>query len=844
MNKLFAYVSLFVCLIVVSCSRSRVGVEPGVSLELAGERKAAVADVRYDLAFKIDSALAVNPEGRIEIRFDYTGDDNPLVLDFEGDSLGSVNVNGKDIANPEWREGHIIVEPEYLRDGENVFVADFTSAARALNRNPGYMYTLFVPNRAHSVFPCFDQPDMKASYCLELTVPYKWKAVSNSRVQSSVTDEKAGTNTIKFEPTEPLSSYLFAFAAGEFDYREHTNGDRTIGAYFRETDRDRLEQLDEIFSQVESSLSQLEEYTGIKYPFAKYDLVILPGFQFGGMEHTGATFYNDNTVFVGKNATASQLLSRAKLIAHETAHMWFGDFVTMEWFNDVWTKEVFANYFAAMLTRKLLPQYDHDLEWLRVYMAAALDQDRSQGSTPIRQQLDNLRNAGLIYNNIIYNKSPLMMGKLAELVGDENFKKGIRKYLSDHAYGNATWDDLVEALSEFTEADVEGFSRAWVYEKGMPGIDVTLRDGQLNVTQNDPYGRGIVWPQTFNILMSDGVDNKEIEVSFDGRESTVTVSVENITDSALIIPVADGRAYGLVTTSRDNLKRIMEDWMLEDGVVASLRSVGRLATLMMLNENYLAGNIETASWLEFLLNSIAGTSDTQMLSALSRYAGPALLDLGAEDAAVFEDKLKAIAETHPEKQARTLALKMLISYARSPKSSGWLYELWSGGESPVLSKDDFTDMSIQLALLRPSEADCILAVQRERISGADRLRKFDFVSRAAVSDTVALDSLFESLRIPQNRLVEPWTLQVISLLNHPTRHERSVKYIRPALEMLPDIQATGDIFFPANWSTALLGSYRSPEAAAEVTAFFKENQDMTPLLLNKVRQAAARLSRP
>ena len=122
MNRLLNYISVLIVLMDVSCSRSRVGVEPGVSLELARERKAGVADVRYDLAFRIDSVLAVNPEGRIEIRFDYTGDDNPLVLDFEGDSLGSVNVNGKDIANPEWREGHIIVEPEYLRDGENVFV--------------------------------------------------------------------------------------------------------------------------------------------------------------------------------------------------------------------------------------------------------------------------------------------------------------------------------------------------------------------------------------------------------------------------------------------------------------------------------------------------------------------------------------------------------------------------------------------------------------------------------------------------------------------------------------------------------------------------------------------------
>ena len=115
------------------------------------------------------------------------------------------------------------------------------------------------------------------------------------------------------------------------------------------------------------------------------------------------------------------------------------------------------------------------------------------------------------------------------------------------------------------------------------------------------------------------------------------------------------------------------------------------------------------------------------------------------------------------------------------------------------------------------------------------------MSRAAVSDTVALDSLFDSLSDPANRMVEPWTLSLLSLLNHPSRHDRSVRYIIPALELLSGIQATGDIFFPANWSASLLGSYRSKEAAARVNRFLDENKDMNPLLLNKVRQGASRL---
>lgn len=839
--KIFNLILILAVLMLDAFGTAAVVVEPGMSRELARQRKATVSDVIYNLSVGIDSVTTVNPDGTIEIKFTYKPDHRPLQLDFAGENVKKLTVNGHVVATPVWHDGHIVIDNDLLVAGDNTVSVSFTSAGRALNRNPGYMYTLFVPNRAHSVFPCFDQPDMKASYNLTLTVPGRWKAVSNSPVMSSVENEDSGLRTIRFGATEPLSTYLFAFAAGEFEYRQHTRDGRTIGAYYRETDPYRLAQLDEIFSQVESSLKQLEDYTGIPYPFAKYDLVILPGFQFGGMEHTGATFYNDNTLFLGKSATAANHLSRAKLIAHETSHMWFGDYVTMEWFDDVWTKEVFANFFAARLTRELLPEFDHDLEWLRVYMTAALAQDRSDGSTPIRQELDNLKNAGLIYNNIIYNKSPLMMGKLAELTGEESFRAGIRKYLADHAYGNATWDDLVDALASFTDADIERFSRAWVYEEGMPEIRFKVDDNRLIVTQIDPRGRGIVWPQTFDVVLSDGKNAGTVTVTFDGSTDRVEVPTGFESVPELIIPAADGRAYGLLVTDAGNLSRVMEDALTPDGIVAGLRPVGRMATLMMLNENYLAGNIATPDWLDYLIRSIEKTDDSQMLSSLTGYASSALIDLTPEDAAMFEARLFDLADNHQSKQAKTLVLKKLLSSARSPQSIGRLYDLWKKGESPLLGKDDFSDMALQLAVALPQNADSIIAVQRARIGTGDRLRRFDFVSRAAVSDTVVLDSLFESLYDPANRLVEPWTLSLLSLLNHPSRHDRSISYIIPALELLPQIQATGDIFFPANWSASLLGSYRSKEAAALVNRFLDENKDMNPLLLNKVRQGASRL---
>lgn len=830
-----------ILLLVSFCfSASTIASDSGVSRELAADRKGKVKNIVYDIALTIDSLAEIKPEGKISIKFDYERDDGPLLLDFVGESVKSLTVNDIDISNPEFREGHIAVPSSRLISGANKVEVEFISADRALNRNPEYMYTLFVPHRAHSVFPCFDQPDMKAGYNLSLTLPAEWQAVSNSPVVA-VEDASEGRRIFKFGTTEPLSTYLFAFAAGKFDYCTHTDGNRTIGAYYRENDPRRLSQLDEIFKQVENSLKIMEDYTGIKYPFAKYDLVILPGFQFGGMEHTGATFYNDGAIFLSENATGENHLRRAQLISHETSHMWFGDYVTMQWFDDVWTKEVFANYFAAFITRQLLPEYDHDLEWLRVYMTPALEQDRSDGSTPIRQELDNMNNAGLIYNNIIYNKSPLMMKKLAEITGEENFRKGVRKYLNDHPYGNACWDDLIEALSAFTDADLEQFSRVWVYEPGMPRIEFSAGDGLLTVKQVDDRGRGIVWPQTFDVLLCDGKTTEMLTVSFDGSTPVVELPTALEGEDIAILPSADGRAYGLLSLESERLKTIMTDSLNEAGIVASLTPTGRLATLMMLNENYLDGRISSNDWADYLIRMINATSDSQTLSALAAYMAPALLDLQAEEAGEYESRLLNTINSHTSQQGKTVVLKSLIPVARAPRTAGALYEIWGKRGDGLLGEDDLSTLALNLAIALPEKAGEIIAVQRERLTSDDRIRKFDFLSRAAVTDEEVLDNLFESLKKEENRLIEPWTVSLLSLLNHPLRHSRSVKYITPALDLLSEVRRTGDIFFPANWASALLASYREKEARALVEQFLQENSCMNPLLLNKILQAAARL---
>ncbi|MGN0214505.1 MAG: M1 family metallopeptidase [Muribaculaceae bacterium] len=806
--------------------------EAGVPKQLAVERKAAISNLHYDIALDIPSQRAADINGNITIAFALTQKQD-VVLDFREDAkhISSCKVNGKTIT-PNIVNEHIVIPANVTKKGKNNIAITFVCGNQSLNRNDDYLYTLFVPDRARTAFPCFDQPDMKASFTLSLTVPEAWEAVSNTPVANTKT--KSGRKTIRFAPTEPLSTYLFAFAAGEFKHIEYPDGDRTIGAYYRETDPERIRQLNDIFKQVAYSLHWMEEYTGINYPFAKYEFVVLPGFQFGGMEHTGATFYNDNTLFLPQNPTPDEELARASLIAHETAHMWFGDYVTMPWFSDVWIKEVFANYFAAQITAPQFPDIDHNLNWVKGYVQAAMSEDRTQGGTAIQQDLDNLANAGLIYNNIIYNKAPVMMRGMVQMMGEDAFRNGLREYLTENAYGNASWADLIDILAKHTDKPIEQFSDVWVNRRGMPTIEMRVDGNIFTATQHDPLARGTIWHQTFTACLANGAATKQFDITF-GADSVFTATLPDSGDWH-IVPNIDGKGYGFFTSTPDELKYWLNNWQSQQGAT-------RQSTLVALHENWLNKKINTEEWLENLFNSIEKETNPLTASTLFSYIDAPLWEIDSVARIVAECRIIDLYINAPIPSTEQNAYRLMARCAITEEAVGEIYYAWKVGRRTFLNDNDYTNIAYQLMHTSPDMSDEVFMTQRYRINNPDRVRRFDFISRATINDVTYLDNLFNSLLKPENRRIEPWTASVMSMLNYPTREQQSVKYIRPALEALQDVQRTGDIFFPARWCSALLSNHRSPEAYREVKQFLADHPDYPPLLRNKILNAAYMLYR-
>ena len=345
--KIISFCFFLLAVFVTStAANSLSSIADGVPQALAKYRASHISEISYNLSFNIPGDKKKIVTFDEQIVFNHKGGTEDLQIDFQAEKSqlpDTMVVNGTK-RKVVFEHEHIVVPCRYLRDGRNVIRISGICGNQALNRNEDYLYTLFVPDHARSVFPCFDQPDLKARFKVNLTIPNGWTAITN-------------------ETNRPIPTYLFSFTAGRFQQQKTTRNGRELTALYRETDSAKIAQLPIVFDEVALSLQWMEEYTGIPYPFEKYGFVVLPGYQFGGMEHPGCIQFTDHEIFLGKNPTPDEELTRLNLIAHETAHMWFGDLVTMKWFDDVWTKEVFANFMADKIAREQFPDVNHDLNY-------------------------------------------------------------------------------------------------------------------------------------------------------------------------------------------------------------------------------------------------------------------------------------------------------------------------------------------------------------------------------------------------------------------------------------------------------------------------------------------------
>jgi aminopeptidase N len=720
---------------------------------------------------------------------------------------------------------HLIVPASALRAGENDLAIDFLAGDAPLNRNPEFLYTLFVPARAHLAIPCFDQPDLKARWRLQLDVPAGWEAVANGAELERTTGD--GRTRMRFAETQPLPTYLFAFGAGRFTIETAERAGRTFRMLHRETDAAKVARnRDAIFDLHAAALEWLERYTGIPYPWGKFDFLLVPSFQFGGMEHAGAILYNASGLLLDPSATQNQKLGRASLIAHETAHMWFGDLVTMRWFDDVWMKEVFANFMAAKIVNPSFPEINHDLRFLYAHYPAAYDIDRTPGTNAIRQRLDNLSEAGTLYGAIIYQKAPVVMRQLEGILGEAAFRDGLQRYLRQHSFGNATWPDLIALLDERTAEDLAAWSRAWVEEAGRPIIATDLRVQNeriagLAFNQQDPDPRrGLLWGQQLRVAIGFANGVREFPVRLTGARVEVP-EARGLPGPLFVLPSGGGLGYAGFELDRRTIEYLLSN--LPDVPDPLTRGAAWVA----LWEQMLDGRATASALVALALRALPREGDEQNVQRILGYTQQAFWRfLPASERAAIAPTLEAALRAGLDRAAtpsiKSAWFSSLRDVAQSRSVLAWLERVWRRTEEIpglTLAEPDYITLAMELALREVPDWTRILDEQQARTENPDRRARFEFVRPALSPDQSVRDAMFESLKDVKNRRREPWALEALSYLHHPLRAEASEKYVPASLAMLREIQRTGDIFFPKRWTDATLGGHSSSRVADMVRTF-------------------------
>jgi aminopeptidase N len=826
-------------------------VETGVSLELANYRKTVISTLGYQLSFDIPEDKSEDIPASEVITFNLSKNDADLQIDFkeESDHVLEVVVNSTTIP-VNYRAEHIIVPKGTLKPGSNSIKITFIAGNLSLNRNDEYLYTLLVPDRARTVFPCFDQPNLKASYQLSLTMSGQWQALSNGSLADSVISGER--KTFNFMPSDTISTYLFAFAAGKFQKVTRTVDGRTMSLFHRETDEEKIsESIDTIFYLHGQALDFLEEYTAIPYPFKKFDFVAIPDFQYGGMEHVGAIQYRASSLFLDKTATQSRKIGRANLIAHETAHMWFGDLVTMDWFNDVWMKEVFANFMADKVSEVTFPDTGSDLKFLLAHYPAAYAVDRTPGANPVRQQLDNLKDAGSMYGAIIYHKAPIVMKQLEMLMGKQEFQRGLQHYLSEFAFSNATWTDLINILDQLTDEDLLAWNKVWVEEPFRPvftydmktneGMITALTISQKEEKTNTTSSGDKVWSQYFKVGLSYGDSLLQVPALSYRAVADVSHATSRPKPNYIVFN-ASGEGYGVFPIDSAMLPHI-GSWS---------DPVARASAYINNYENMLNGDGITPTEL-LALNTTLLSQETEELSirqltsqlsaAYWQFITPSNRKLISQS---LESDVWAAMEKAPSASIKKMLFGTFQEIATSEKAMEKLYGIWKSETPPKdvrLSEDDYTGLAATLSLLSHPKSVEIQQQQLARINNGDRKKRWEFLLPALSSDTATRKIFFESLKLAENREKESWVSTAVSYLHHPERQHVSIGYLKESLELLADIQATGDIFFPTAWLSATFGDYQSDEAASIVNSFLLANPNYPLKLKGKISQATDDLNR-
>ncbi|NJC71675.1 aminopeptidase N [Planosporangium thailandense] len=529
---------------------------PSLTRAEAAERAALLSVDEY----AIDLDLTAHGDGFasttvVRFRCAHPGEDT--FVELRPAALRSVTLNGRALDVADLDDNRLPLT-DLAADNELVVEATmaYSNSGEGLHRfvDPAdgevYLYAMAGPDNADRIFACFDQPDLKAPVTLTVTAPPQWTVLANG------VGEQVEPGRWRFVPTPPISTYLMTLVAGPLHSRYADHDGIPLGLHCRAALAEHLDRdADELFEVTARCFDRYHELFDSRYPFGKYDQAFVPEFNWGAVENPGCVAFRDEFVFRSA-VTEAQRMERAIVIAHEMAHMWFGDLVTMRWWDDLWLNESFAEYMgvrvAAEATRFTGTWTDFAIS--RKTWGYAADQRPS--THPVApERVDDVAAALLNFDGISYAKGAAALRQLGAYVGDDAFFAGLRKYFVAHEHGNATLADLIAALGEASDQDLSGWAALWLRESGVTTVrpvaevDAGGRYKSVTVVQSAPPSRPVLRPHRLALGLYDRAADGRVV-----RRERVEVDVDPADQGRTPVPALAGRpAAALLLANDDDL---------------------------------------------------------------------------------------------------------------------------------------------------------------------------------------------------------------------------------------------------------------------------------------------------
>lgn len=459
---------------------------------------------------------------------------------------------------------------------------------KTVAQGDAYLFTQFEMSDARRAFPVFDEPEYKIPFTLTVSVPDGLKVYANT--PETALSSKDGWTTREFAPTPPIPSYLVALAAGPLE-EYAVEGLRVPGRII--TVRGKSAMAAYVAGEMPKILAALEAYFGRPYPYAKLDSVAVPEFPFGAMENVGLITYREDLLLIDpENASLEQKRSSLSVIAHEIAHQWYGNLVTMRWWDDLWLNEAFATWMGGKIVAQVYPELESQLN---LQQSSAMPSDALLTTKPIRKPI---RSEADVFDGLglAYSKGGAVLSMVEQWIGEDVFKDGIRAYLKTHEFGNAQADDLWGALGKAAGKDVATVLRTFIEQSSFPLLDVGLSAKTLTISQRRFAYPGATappqrWTVPVNIVYGVGERRQSTSVLLDKPSATIELEFE----PQWVYPDTDGKGYYRFALDDDLLALSLPHFNHK-----SLNVRERLAFVSGSNALFLADELEAADYLRII----------------------------------------------------------------------------------------------------------------------------------------------------------------------------------------------------------------------------------------------------